>query len=617
METTESKPTDKASKESTELLRAILDSYPGNGVILDHRGHISLVNQNWIDFGRTNGLDEHWQWIGLDYLKFCRDAAKFGSEVAGEACNGITAVLDGQAPYFEHEYPCHSPRERHWFQMRASAVTYAGRRRVIVIHQNITHQKQAEEALRESEELHRLTLSYISDAVFITDAAGVFTFICPNVDFIFGYSHSEVQTFGNIAALLGDGLFDPNTLETLGEIPNIERRVWDKAGREHDLLVTVKRIALKAGTILYTCRDITERKRAEQKGREIEARFRATFEQAAVGIAHVAPDGRFLRLNQRFCNIVGGSYDDLVARTFQDITHPDDLAADLAHMRQLLAGEAETFTMEKRYFRKDGEIVWANLTVSLLRQATGEPDYFISVVEDITQRKQVEAQLQAYQSKLKLLAAELTLAEERERRRIAAELHDEVGQMLTSAGIQTALAIKTTSETKVASILHDVAHTITQAIEEIHDMVFDLSSPLLDDIGLAAALAEWLVEQVEKKHGLQTEFIGPDQKMVLNEDVQAILFRNVRELLTNVIKHAQASKVTVRVEKADDKAIVVVEDDGRGFDPLAVSTAPDREGRFGLFNIRERMADLGGMLEIVSEPGHGCIAILTVPLSNR
>ncbi|MCB9078235.1 MAG: PAS domain S-box protein [Anaerolineaceae bacterium] len=616
MDTTESKPIEQMPQESTELLRAILDSFPGNSVILDQRGHITLVNQNWIDFGRANGLDDHWQWAGLDYLKFCRDATKLGSEVAREACNGITAVLDGQAPYFEYEYPCHSPRERRWFQMRASAVTYTGRRSVIVIHQDITHQKQAEEALRESEELHRLTLSYISDAVFITDVTGAFTFICPNVHVIFGYSQSEVQTFGNIAALLGDGLFEPDALKTLGEIPNIERRVSDKAGREHDLLVTVKRIALKAGTILYTCRDITERKRAEQKGRESEARFRATFEQAAVGIAHVAPDGRFLRLNQRFCQLVGSSHDELVVRTFQDITHPDDLAADLEYMRQLLADNDETFTMEKRYLRKDGEIVWVNLTVSLLRKATGEPDYFISVVEDITKRKQVEVQLQAYQFKLKLLAAELTLAEERERRRIAAELHDEVGQTLTSAGIQIALAIMNTSEAKVIAILHDVGNTISQVIEEIHDMVFDLSSPLLDEIGLAAALAEWLVEKVEKKHGLQTEFVGLDQKMVLDDDVETILFRNVRELLTNVIKHAQASKVTVRVEQIDDRAMVVVQDDGQGFDPLAIPTATDREGRFGLFSIRERMADLGGMLEIVSAPGQGCTATLIVPLSN-
>jgi PAS domain S-box-containing protein len=134
-----------------------------------------------------------------------------------------------------------------------------------------------------------------------------------------------------------------------------------------------------------------------------EARFRATFEQAAVGIAHVAPDGRFLRLNEKFCDIVGYSQDEMLARTFQDITHPDDLDADLEHTRQLLAGETETYDIEKRYFRKSGEIVWVNLTVSLVRQATGEPDYFVTVVEDITRRKQAEQALRESEEQYRIL----------------------------------------------------------------------------------------------------------------------------------------------------------------------------------------------------------------------
>ena len=184
--------------------------------------------------------------------------------------------------------------------------------------------------------------------------------------------------------------------------------------------------------------DITARKQAEQTLRDSEARFRATFEQAAVGIAHVAPDGQFLRLNQRFCDIVGYAHDEMLALTFQDITHPDDLSADLDHMRQLLAGQEQTYAIEKRYFRKRGETVWINLTVSLVRKPTGEVGLFVSVIEDITQRKQAEEELQIYQRRLKALAAEPTFAEERERRRIAADLHDEVSQTLAFSRIQLA-----------------------------------------------------------------------------------------------------------------------------------------------------------------------------------
>ena len=121
-----------------------------------------------------------------------------------------------------------------------------------------------------------------------------------------------------------------------------------------------------------------------------EQRFRATFEQAAVGIAHVSPEGRFLRINRKFCDIVGYSEEEMLALAFQDITHPDDLDVDLEYIRQVLAREIETYSMDKRYYRKDGSIVWINLTVSLVFDGWGRPNYFVSVVKDISERKQAE-----------------------------------------------------------------------------------------------------------------------------------------------------------------------------------------------------------------------------------
>jgi PAS domain S-box-containing protein len=125
--------------------------------------------------------------------------------------------------------------------------------------------KRAAEALRESEELHRVTLSNISDAVFLTNEEGAFTYVCPNVNVIFGYSEQEVEAFGNISRLLGAGWFDPHELEAAGEITNIEREITDKAGASRLTLVNVKRVAIKGGTLLYTCREITQRKRAEEE----------------------------------------------------------------------------------------------------------------------------------------------------------------------------------------------------------------------------------------------------------------------------------------------------------------------------------------------------------------
>ncbi|MGZ5987348.1 MAG: PAS domain S-box protein, partial [Caulobacteraceae bacterium] len=138
-----------------------------------------------------------------------------------------------------------------------------------------------------------------------------------------------------------------------------------------------------------------------------EARYRAVFDQVAMGVARVAPDGRFLEVNDKFCAIAGHPREDLLDLTFQQITHPDDLDSDLAQAAALLAGEMETFTMEKRYLTKAGETVWINLTVSLVRTEAGTPDYFVSIAEDISFRKAAEAEQQSYQEHLRLLINEL------------------------------------------------------------------------------------------------------------------------------------------------------------------------------------------------------------------
>ncbi len=142
------------------------------------------------------------------------------------------------------------------------------------------------------------------------------------------------------------------------------------------------------------------RRRHEVSLQQSEEVNRATFDQAAVGIAHVGIDGRWLRVNDRLCAIVGYPREELLQLTFQDVTHPDDLEMDLRHVREVLSGRVPTYSVEKRYVRKDRSLVWINLTVSLLRTAAGEPRFFIAVVEDITERKRVSEALRASEARI-------------------------------------------------------------------------------------------------------------------------------------------------------------------------------------------------------------------------
>jgi signal transduction histidine kinase len=258
--------------------------------------------------------------------------------------------------------------------------------------------------------------------------------------------------------------------------------------------------------------------------------------------------------------------------------------------------------------------VWLQARLYPVKNSRGEVVAVVDMEEDITRRKHDEEQIQQYQERLRALASQLTLAEESERRRIASDLHDHVQQSLASARLQLAAAQKPQSQAKLTAALDGISETLRETLQETRQLVFDLSLPSMNEIGLGAAVSEWLHEQVERRHGLRTELVDESGDAGLNEDVRAILFRSVRELLVNVIKHAQANRVRVDLKRQDACLKITVEDDGIGFDAAALSDMIGRQGGFGLFSIRERMSDLGGVLEILSKPGKGCRVILTAPL---
>jgi PAS domain S-box-containing protein len=266
---------------------------------------------------------------------------------------------------------------------------------------DITDRKRSEDTLRQSASLFSTLIEQAPTGVYVVDAQfrlqqvnALAMPVFKSVQPLIGRDFSEVMEtiWGPEAGRQNADIFR-HTLET-GEPyispPYTEQRA--DTGDEQTYEWQTQRITLSDGQHGVVCyfNDVTERRKTEEIMRQSEAKFRATFENAAVGIAHVGPDGTWLDVNQRLCEIVGYSRDEIIAKKFQDITHPDDLDADLENVKKLLVGDADSYMMDKRYIHKGGSIVWANLTVACVRNSDGKIDYFVSVVEDISTRKAAE-----------------------------------------------------------------------------------------------------------------------------------------------------------------------------------------------------------------------------------
>jgi signal transduction histidine kinase len=235
---------------------------------------------------------------------------------------------------------------------------------------------------------------------------------------------------------------------------------------------------------------------------------------------------------------------------------------------------------------------------------------------EIEERKFNERKLLDEHEKLRSLSSELLLTEERERRRIATDLHDRIGQTLAVAKIKLGELKETNSLNNAAKALDEIREFIDQTIKDTRSLTFELSPPVLYELGLEAALA-WLAKQIQEKHHIRIRVKDDGQSKPLEDSCRVVLFQATRELLFNVVKHARAQSAAVSIQKDDDTIRIKVEDDGVGFDTAELEASEFGSMGFGLFSIRERLNPLGGSLEIKSEPGAGSRFTIALPLSCK
>jgi PAS domain S-box-containing protein len=356
--------------------------------------------------------------------------------------------------------------------------------------------------------------------------------------------------------------------------------------------------------------DITERQRVEHALRQSEEEFRAMFEVAGVGKGQSDPvTHRFLRVNQRMCEITGYTANELRGMTFSQITHPEDRDADRGGFERLLRGETREYAVEKRYIRKDGSIVWVQVTVTVIRDAGGLPRRTLGVIQDITARRRAEEQLQEYAGRLRSLSRRLLEVQEQERRHFARELHDEVGQALTGLSLALEMAARLPSEELRAGLTRAQA-LARETTSQVRELSMRWRPTMLDDLGLGAAL-RWHCDRFSAQTGVKLDFHMAGLDGRLPAEVETAAYRIIQEALTNVARHAGVKQAVVQVVRDRNELSLRVEDRGAGFDTAAV------RGTSGISGMYERTALLGGRLDVTSAPGSGTRVTATFPLSAQ
>ena len=357
--------------------------------------------------------------------------------------------------------------------------------------------------------------------------------------------------------------------------------------------------------------DVVQRKRAEEALKVSETCYRRLFEAAKDGILLLnAQTGRITDVNPYLVDLLGYSHHEFLGKRIWEIGLFKNIAASQTAFEKLQSEEYiryENLPLETADGRRI-EVEFVSNVYGVDHERVVQCN-----IRDITERRQAEERLMAYQENLRSLASELSLVEERERRRIASFLHDQIGQSLAAIRMKFAALRQAGGSADIAPMVDEIQALLEWTIRDTRSLTFELSPPILYELGLEAAL-EWLSERIGEERGIRIEFADDAHSKPLEDDVRGLLFRAVDELLINIVKHANTRSGKVSILRDGDHVRILVEDRGVGFDATTIGSRTSRNGGFGLFSVRERLRYIGGHVEVESERGHGTRVTLIAPL---
>jgi PAS domain S-box-containing protein len=358
--------------------------------------------------------------------------------------------------------------------------------------------------------------------------------------------------------------------------------------------------------------NITERKKAEESLHLLESAVQQAKDSIIITTANpVRESSKIVFVNTAFTNMTGYTAGEVIGKPSLILQGPGSEKENMAWVKlEASQSGSKVFHLETISYRKDGNPFNLEWQIMPLRNEKGKVTHFVSIQRDITERKKAEDELRSYQKQLRSLASELSLEGEKERRRIATDLHDHIGQTLAITKMKLGTLRELLSPNGNGELLREISSLVDQTIKYTKSLTFELSPPILYELGLDATI-EWLGEQVQNQHGITVDVENDGSDKPMARDVSVLMFQTVRELFMNVVKHASARKVRVSITRKNGSMEVVVEDDGIGFDPSTIG-----KNTFGFFSIRERLKYFGGSFFIDSSPGHGTKVCLISPIKT-
>jgi len=486
------------------------------------------------------------------------------------------------------------------------------------VFRDITEHKQAEIELERSKSLIQTVIDGIPDVIMLV-----------NLDYSVALTNKNMNGTVDSTDLVSKGLkcyeishhkTEPccgedhlcpldKVKETLASVV-VEHIHTDSNGQNIYIEITASPVFNENGElvrIIESIKDITDRKVAEKKKEESETKFRTLVTNTEEIIYIIAKDGTFLLSEGKGLSKIGLKPGEVVGESVFELykDYPDMLDK----VRQAINGETvvEDFKVGELYFKS-----W----YTPHSNQKGEIIGLLGLSINISEQKKAEFEILEYQKRLKDLTHEIIITEEKVRKQIATDLHDQVGQLLSSMRMQLSRIPGLVENPEIEIRINNISQGLLKAIRATREAIFNLSPPQLNEIGLYAAVHDWIKVQIDTKYNINSSIIGEDVQFHLEENTKLLLFRSIRELVMNVLKHARAKRLNVNFARNKEILEVTVQDDGIGF-----NYNPDlqrlKSNAYGLFSIQERIMDLGGSMEVDAASDKGTKIKLLVPIIDK